>query len=78
MEGLESPTPGQNWKFAVGFVLGVLVTLIIIIVLANKYGLPPTCASAPAAPVEPQVLLPSIVTPDAPASGTETYQHAPF
>ena len=77
--------PG-NWKYAVGFVIGVIVTLIIIVVLANKYGKepspaasvpPPSDAGATVAPSEPQLALPPTAVPEAPA-GAETYMPAPF
>jgi hypothetical protein len=86
MEQIEMPSMDQNWKYAVGFVFGVLVTLIIIVVLANKYGKEPSAPAAPAsdagataAPSEPQLALPPTAAPPAPvASGTETYEAAPF
>ena len=37
------PSSDQNWKIAIGFVIGVMVTLIIIVILANKYGQPMDC-----------------------------------
>lgn len=91
MEEIEMPgvDPG-NWKYAVGFVMGIIVTLIIIIVLANKYGKPcdsaaspppqpPSDAGATAAPSQPQLDLPSVDAPDAPdGAGEETYTSAPF
>jgi hypothetical protein len=91
MEEIEMPgvDPG-NWKYAVGFVIGVIVTLVIIIVLANKYGKscdsaastpppPPSDAGATAAPSQPQLALPPTAVPDAPdGAGEETYTSAPF
>jgi hypothetical protein len=90
MEEIEMPgvDPG-NWKYAVGFVMGIIVTLIIIIVLANKYGkscdsaAPPSVATSTpplsSAPSQPQLDLPSIDAPDAPdGAGEETYTSAPF
>ena len=86
-ENLEIPMPEHNWKFAVGFVIGVIVTLVIIVVLANKFGKepsvtssvppPPSDAGATAVPSEPQLALPEVVTPEAPAAA-ETYMPAPF
>jgi hypothetical protein len=86
MEEIEIPTSANNWKYAVGFVMGVIVTLIIIVVLANKYGkepsasVPPSYAGATAAaPSEPQLALPPTSTPEAPSgTGGETYMPAPF
>jgi len=90
MEEVIMPSPDQNWKLAVGFVIGIIVTLIIIVVLANKYGkscdtaastppTPPSDAGATAAPSEPQLALPSTVVPEAPdGAGDETYMPAPF
>jgi hypothetical protein len=82
MEQIEMPSMDQNWKYAVGFVIGIVVTLIIIVVLANKYGKScdtpapplataasvPSLSSTPAAPPpsEPQLALPSTVVPEAP------------
>jgi hypothetical protein len=90
MKEIEIPgvDPG-NWKYAVGFVIGVIVTLIIIIVLANKYGkscdsaAPPSVATSmpplSSAPSQPQLALPPTAVPDAPdGAGEETYTSAPF
>ena len=83
MDEVVIPSPDQNWKFAVGFVIGVIVTLIIIVVLANKYGkepaAPPSDAGATAAPSGPQLTLPSVTASEAPSgNGTDTYTSAPF
>lgn len=86
MEEIEMPgvDPG-NWKYAVGFVIGIIVTLVIIVVLANKYGkscdsaAPPSDAGATAAPSQPQLALPPTPVPEAPeGTGEETYTSAPF
>lgn len=89
MEGPDGPT--FNWKYGVGFALGVIVTLVIIIVLANKYG--KDCPSAststpppvetPPAPTEPITRPgPNVALPDSPAQitprGAEAYEPAPF
>jgi hypothetical protein len=87
MEEIEIPTSAHNWKFAVGFVIGVIVTLVIIVVLANKYGKEPSASGTPppsdtgatAAPSEPQLALPPTAAPAAPTGAdTETYMPAPF
>ena len=61
------PIPGNNWKYGVGFLVGLVVTVIIIIVLANKYGkaTPTPQASAPAqAPAQTPAQAPSSCTAD--------------
>jgi hypothetical protein len=80
--------PTFNWKYGVGFALGVLVTLIIIIVLANKFGKAPGEQSAavpgppppPAPPADSNLglsLPPTDATPP-PPDGAEAYEPAPF
>jgi hypothetical protein len=40
----------QNWKYGVGFALGVLTAIIIIVILANMYGNPPPAQITPGVP----------------------------
>ena len=87
MEEVIMPSPDQNWKFAVGFVIGIIVTLVIIVVLANKFGKscdasapppPPSDAGATAAPSGPQLALPNTPASEEPSgAGEETYVPAP-
>jgi len=80
--------PTYNWKYGVGFALGVLVTLVIIIVLANKFGKAPGEPSAPVvastgpSPPLPEsnlaLSLPPTDAPPPPPDGAEAYEPAPF
>lgn len=84
---IELPISDQNWKYAIGFAVGVILTIVIIVILANKYGKEPSEATSAPPPVAPP---PAISTPrldltsapapvEAPAgNSTETYMAAPF
>lgn len=81
--------PSHNWKYGVGFALGILVTLVVIIVLANTYGKstgagatqPPPEDSTQSATRPPAgnlaAALPRSEEPS-PPEGAEAYEPAPF
>lgn len=79
--------PTFNWKYGVGFALGVMVTLVVIIVMANKFGKAssnfvalPDDAAAPPPPADTNLgfSLPPGDTQPPPPEGAESYQPAPF
>jgi hypothetical protein len=70
MGDFEMPSSDQNWKIAIGFVIGVMVTLIIIVILANKYGQPVGCP-APSLSNANAAAPPSNASAAAPAAAPE-------